>query len=173
MNTTKTFYRASRERRTSILIFITVLVLSASAGAQDKRFGGHIGFVIPLATEVDGETTTVDDDFVIGFPMGLGVKLSERVTFDLELVPVVQDTPQEINLVIHPGAIFAVGSFAVGVRAAFETDSDAWGFTPLIAKGWPVQGSPVNYFVELDFPIRFRTDNETAIGIAFHSGISF
>lgn len=159
--------------RMPILIFSMMLVLGSAAGAQDKKFGGHIGFVIPLATEVDGETTTVDDDFVIGFPMGLNVKLSPRVAFDLELVPVVQDTPQEINLVVHPGAIFSVGSFAVGVRAAFETDSDAWGFTPLVARGFPVKGTSVNYFVELDFPIRFRTDDETAIGVAFHSGISF
>ena len=156
-----------------ILIFTMALLLASAAGAQEKKFGGHIGFVVPLLTEVDGETTTVDDDFVIGFPMGLNVKLSERVTFDLELVPVVQDSPQEINLVVHPGAIFSVGSFAVGVRAAFETDSDAWGFTPLIARGWPVKGTSVNYFLELDFPIRFRTDDETAIGVAFHSGIAF
>lgn len=158
------------------MVFLAVAVLlisGSSAEAQDKKFGGHIGFVIPLVTEVDGETTTVDDDFVIGFPMGIGIKLNDRVTFDLELVPVVQDSPQEIDLVIHPGAIFTVGSFAVGVRVAFEVDSDAWGLTPLVARGFPIKGSSVSYFVELDFPIRFLTNDETAIGIAFHSGISF
>lgn len=164
--------KKSRYRK-PILIFGILLVLGSAAGAQDKKLGGHIGFVVPLVTEVGGETITVDDDFVIGFPMGLNVKLSDRVAFDLELVPVVQDSPQEINLVVHPGAIFSVGSFAVGVRAAFEIDSDAWGFTPLIARGWPVKGTSINYFVELDFPIRFQTDDETATGVAFHSGISF
>lgn len=167
MRTTKSFYRMPA------LTIILLLALGSAAGAQDKKFGGHIGFVVPLVTEADGETTTIDDDFVIGFPMGLNVKLSERVAFDMELVPVVQDSPQEINLVVHPGAIFSVGSFAVGVRAAFETDSDAWGFTPLVARGWPVKGTSVSYFVELDFPIRFRPDGETAVTFAFHSGISF
>ena len=158
------------------MIFLSAalfLIAGSASNAQEKKIGGHFGFVVPLLTEVDGETITVDDDFVIGFPMGIGIKLSDRVTFDFELVPVVQDSPQEIDLVIHPGVIFSVGSFAVGVRAAFEVDSNAWGFTPLIAKGWPIKGSSLNYFVELDFPIRFRTDDETAVGIAFHSGISF
>lgn len=147
--------------------------LPGESHAEGKKFGGHFGFVVPLVTEVDGETITVDDDFVIGFPMGLSVKLTDRITFDLEFVPVIQDSPQEIDLVVHPGAIFSVGDFAVGVRMAFEVDSNAWGFTPLVARGWPVKGSPVNYFVELDFPIRFREDDETAVGVAFHSGISF
>ena len=163
--------------RTSGVIYILAVVATficvPAAEAEEKRFGGHIGFVLPLATELDGETITIEDDFVIGFPMGLGVKLTDKVTFDLELVPVVQDSPQEIELVIHPGLIFAVGAYAVGVRAAFEVESDAWGFTPLVARGFPIKGSAVNYFVELDFPVRFRTDDETSIGIAFHSGISF
>lgn len=160
-------------RTKSMLIVASLLMVAQSSFAQEKRFGGHFGFVLPLITEVDGETTTIDDDFVIGFPMGLSVKLSDRVTFDLEFVPIIQDSPQEIELIIHPGAIFSVGAYAVGVRLALEVESDAWGITPLIARGFPIRDTGVSYFVELDFPIRFRSDDETAVALAFHSGISF
>lgn len=162
--------------RVGVLVLL-LPVLAAPASAKG-RLGGHFGLVVPLVTEVDGETTTVSDDFVIGFPMGLSVKLTDRVAFDLELVPVIQDSPQKVSLTIHPGAIFSVGKrYAAGVRMAFDIDGDAWGFTPLVARSFTIPKSPVKYFVELDFPIRFLEDDlgddDTSIGIAFHTGIAF
>ncbi len=161
-----------------LLLLVLACVLTSFPSFAEGRLGGHFGIVIPLATEVDGETTTVSDDFVIGFPMGLSVKLNDRVAFDLELVPVIQDSPQEISLTVHPGAIFSLkNNFAAGVRMAFDIDGDAWGFTPLVARAFPIPNAPVKYFVELDFPIRFLEDelgdDDTSIGIAFHTGIAF
>lgn len=159
-------------------VLLLMLPVMASPASAKGRLGGHFGLVIPLVTEVDGETTTVSDDFVIGFPMGLSVKLTERIAFDLELVPVIQDSPQEVSLTVHPGAIFSVGKrYAAGIRMAFDIDGDAWGFTPLVARSFTIPKSPVKYFVELDFPIRFLEDNsgddDTSVGIAFHTGIAF
>jgi hypothetical protein len=54
------------------------------AAAQD-RVGGHFGFVIPLWTRANDRTTTVADDFVIGFPTGITLHTSDRIAFDLEL----------------------------------------------------------------------------------------
>jgi hypothetical protein len=164
-----------------LVVILLVCVLSTVAAAPvaaEGRLGGHFGLVVPLVTEVDGETTTVSDDFVIGFPMGLSVKLTDRIAFDLELVPVIQDSPQEVSLTVHPGAIFSLGkNYAIGVRMAFDIDGDAWGFTPLVARSFTIPDVPVKYFIELDFPIRFLEDdlggNDTAIGIAFHTGIAF
>ena len=59
---------------------------SKNASAED-RLGGHIGFVLPLVTHANGTNTTISDDFVIGFPMGITVRKSDTFAFDLELVP--------------------------------------------------------------------------------------
>jgi hypothetical protein len=48
--------------------------------------GGHFGVVLPLVTRSAGQTTTVGDQFKIGFPMGINIKTSDNVSFDLELV---------------------------------------------------------------------------------------
>jgi hypothetical protein len=52
------------------------LALLARAGERGgaDRLGGHFGAVFPLVTHANGETTTISDDFVIGFPMGITVK---------------------------------------------------------------------------------------------------
>jgi hypothetical protein len=39
--------------------------------------------VLPLVTWADGTTTTISDDFKIGFPMGITVKKTDKVAFDL------------------------------------------------------------------------------------------
>lgn len=161
----------------ALVSLIVVSVLAAPGQAQNK-VGGHFGFVLPLIDHFDGETTDISDDFLIGFPMGITVRTSERLAFDLELVPVVQDEPTSVNLVVHPGVLYNFApSYTVGVRMAFETDGEAWGFTPLIAKGFPLQGTSATYFVELDFPIRVKEDpggsNDVSYGLAFHTGIGF
>lgn len=159
-----------------VLLFIASL-LGVPAQAENK-IGGHFGFVLPLIDHFDGETTDITDDFVIGFPTGITVRTSERLAFDLELVPVVQDEPTSVNLVVHPGVLYTFApSYTAGIRMAFETDGEAWGFTPLIAKGFPLQGTSASYFIELDFPIRVKEDptgsDEISYGVAFHSGIGF
>lgn len=159
-----------------VLLFIAGL-LGVPAQAENK-IGGHFGFVLPLIDHFDGETTDITDDFVIGFPTGITVRTSERLAFDLELVPVVQDEPTSVNLVVHPGVLYTFApSYTAGLRMAFETDGEAWGFTPLIAKGFPLQGTSASYFIELDFPIRVKEDptgsDEISYGVAFHTGIGF
>lgn len=160
------------------LTFLFIVVLLAAPAQAENKLGGHFGFVLPLVDHFDGETTDISDDFLIGFPTGITVRTSERLAFDLELVPVVQDEPTSVNLVVHPGVLYNFApSYTAGVRMAFETDGEAWGFTPLIAKGFPIRGTDASYFVELDFPIRVKEDpggsDEISYGLAFHTGIGF
>lgn len=153
------------------------LLAPAEASAQN-RVGGHFGLVLPLATHVDGETTDITDDFVIGFPAGVTVKTSERIAFDLELVPLIQDEPLSIDVLVHPGLLVNFGSgYTAGLRAAFEVDGEAYGLTPLVARGFPIGDGSAAYFVELDVPIRVKEDatgsSDVSVGIAFHTGIAF
>jgi len=147
-----------------------------SAVAQD-RLGGHIGAVFPLVNHVGGETTTVADDFTIGFPMGITVKTSDKWAFDLELVAGIQNDPLDVSLTVHPGIIRALsGGWATGLRVAFDVNRASWGFTPLVNKAL-THGHGYAWFVEGVMPIRIQADpaggNRTAIGLAVHTGVGF
>lgn len=91
---------------------------AASPVVAQNRLGGHIGFVLPLVTHANGDTTTISDDFVIGFPMGITVRKSDTFAFDLELVPAVQNDPLHVDLTVHPGFVAGLpgGWGALGVR---------------------------------------------------------
>jgi hypothetical protein len=164
-------------RKACVWMLAAVLTLPGVAAAENK-VGGHFGFVVPMVTWVDGESTTVSDDFKIGFPMGISVKRDgSRMAFDLEFVPVVQDTPLDVDLTVHPGLVWDLGNnLAGGVRAAFDINQASWGFTPLVAYGFP-QANGSTLFAELDVPVRFQEDalgdKETAVTLAIHLGWAF
>jgi hypothetical protein len=163
--------------RRAVLALLVVMVPGIVC-AQD-RIGGHIGVVFPLVTHVDGDTVTIGDDFKIGFPMGITIKTSGTLAFDLELVPVLD--PHEraaigVPLTIHPGILKGLGhGWTLGGRMAFDINGASWGFTPLLNKGFPVGN--VTYFIEGVLPIRFQDDalgeSHTAIGLGIHTGIAF
>jgi hypothetical protein len=70
------------------------------------------------------------------FPMGITVRRSEVFAFDLELAPVVQNDPPHIDMTLHPGVAWVIGSgYSVGGRVAFDVGKESWGFTPLFNKG--------------------------------------
>jgi hypothetical protein len=165
---------------TRILIGWCLLVAFVSlprAAAAQNRLGGHFGALLPLVTHA-GDTTTIADDFVIGFPMGITVKTSDQWAFDLELVPVIQNDPLNTSLTVHPGIIRALSNhYAAGLRMAFDVNQASWGFTPLLNKAFPVPGHPYSLFVEGVLPIRFQADpaggNRTSIGLGVHLGVGF
>jgi hypothetical protein len=157
-------------------ILLIVAAVPGTASAQ-TRLGGHFGCVIPLVTNAQGQTVTVGDDFVIGFPTGVTVKKNERVAFDLEFVPVIQNEPRGVALTLHPGVIFsAPHHMAAGLRMAFDVNGASWGFTPLLNRALVVNKSSV-LFAELVAPIRFQQDvhkeNFTSVGLGVHVGVGF
>jgi hypothetical protein len=159
----------------SVMVAIA-LTVPARAAAQD-RVGGHFGAVFPLVSHAGGETTTIGDDFTIGFPMGVTVKLTGGWAFDLELVPVIQNDPLFVSLTVHPGVIRSLsGGYAAGVRLAFDANAPSWGFTPLINRAFPVKGHAYSWFVEGVVPIRFQDPGggvHTSVGLAAHVGVGF
>ena len=164
--------------RISILMAAFGLMVSgASVAEAQNQLGGHFGVVFPLVTRSGGETTTIGDDFTIAFPTGLTLKKTSRVAFDLELVPAIQNSPLGVSLTVHPGVIVGLPhSFAGGLRVAFDVNAASWGFTPLLARSFPVGGGCA-FFLELDVPIRFQEDaageSRTAVTVAAHVGIGF
>ena len=162
--------------RVSWLAIGVMIAFASPASAQD-RLGGHFGFVLPLVTHADGETTTISDDFVIGFPMGITVKKTDKVAFDLELVPFIQNEPLHISLLVHPGVIFPLEhGLAAGLRMAFDVNAASWGFTPLLNKSFPLKGGCA-FFTEVVVPIRFQEAADghsfTAVTLAAHFGLGF
>ena len=88
----------SFRRALLLLFFLSAVAVAAPANAQD-RIGGHFGTVIPIVSRAGGSTTTISDQFKIGFPTGITVKTDSPWAFDLEFVPVVtRDRPQVSGL---------------------------------------------------------------------------
>ena len=152
---------------------VAVGLLSPTAADAQDQLGGHFGFVLPLVTRSGSETTSIGDQFKIGFPIGITVKTSDKLAFDVELVPVIQRTPYTVTLTVHPGVLYALpNDFTAGIRMAFDVgQGPSWGFTPLLRRTFGKLGtSPV--FGELVVPIRFL-DQNNSIGVGIHLGIAF
>lgn len=169
-----------RSLRACGILLLAFALAAPIAGAQTS-VGGHIGFVLPLVTRAGGQTTTLGDGFSVGFPIGITVKGSGRMAFDLELVPAVKNTPRGVTLTVHPGLVWSIGhGFAVGGRAAFDVNSSQIGFTPLVNKSFPIhrEGSFFKaYFAEAVLPVRFNRPvggpNTNPITFGMHFGVGF
>jgi hypothetical protein len=161
----------------ALALIATIAGPAVSTVSAQNRIGGHMGFVLPLVTHADGRTTNISDDFVIGFPVGITVKKSDDIAFDLELVPSIQNDPLHVDLTVHPGVIcsFAPG-WAAGLRMAFDVNQPSWGFTPLLNHALATVNN-ATVFAELVVPIRFQSahphDTSTSIGIGVHIGVGF
>jgi hypothetical protein len=157
-------------------IVLAIAVLAPLRASAQDRLGGHFGAVLPLVTRAGGTTTTLGDDFSIGFPMGITVKTSDDWAFDLELVPAIQNDPLFVGLTVHPGIIRSLPDrYGAGVRMAFDVNQPSWGFTPLINRSFPAGRHA--YFIEGVLPIRFQSDRpgstRTSIGLGVHVGVGF
>ena len=154
-----------------------ILALMPGTARAQNRLGGHFGFVLPLVDRFDDNTTTIADDFVIGWPMGVSIKTTDTITFDLELVPVIQNDPLHVSLTVHPGVIRKIADgWSAGLRMAFDVDRPSWGFTPLINHQLVDFGGQ-SVFGELVVPIRFRENSRgttsSSIGLGLHFGVGF
>jgi hypothetical protein len=170
--------RISRVLSVMVPAAIVLLGLSATDAVAQNRLGGHFGVVFPLVTHANGETTTISDDFAMGFPMGITVRKSDKFAFDLELVPAIQNDPLHVDLTVHPG--FVVGldrGWGAGVRMAFDVGAPSWGFTPILNHGLLAVGSDATLFAEFVLPIRFKSAGQnntfTSVGVGAHIGVGF
>lgn len=176
--------RSSRPLVMLLASVAAVMMFAFSAAPQaiaQTTIGGHVGFVLPLVTHAGGDTTSIADNFAIGFPMGVTFKGKGRMAFDMEFVPSIQDEPRQVSLLVHPGLIWSVGrGYSVGMRAAFDVNSAQYGFTPLLNKSWKFSNQDQffkSYFAEAVLPVRFNRPtggpetNPVTFGI--HFGLGF
>ena len=171
---------SNRALRVAVVVVLSLTVLSLTTKAQ-TTVGGHVGFVLPLVNRAGGQTTNLADSFSIGFPVGVTVKGTGRMAFDLEFVSSVQDSPRDVSVTVHPGFLWNIGrGFAPGIRAAFVVNSAEYGFTPLLNKSWPIKkkGSFFKaYFAEADLPVRFNRPvggpSTDPVTFAVHFGLGF
>ena len=168
--------RGKRSIALVLVVSAASLLTTTAANAQD-RIGGHFGLLLPLVTRGQSSTTTIADDVVFGFPTGITIRTSDKIAFDLELVPLIQNEPLEVFLTIHPGVIVSIANrTAAGVRMAFDVGATSWGFTPLINRQLTRAGA-TSVFVEAVVPIRFQQDFRggafVSVGLGIHGGIGF
>jgi hypothetical protein len=165
----------------AVVVLVLLMAGNTIMAEAQTTVGGHIGFVLPLVTDTDGQVTNLADNFGIGFPVGITVKGTGRFAFDMEFVPFINDSPRQVSLTLHPGGIWNIGhGFAVGMRAAFVVNSSEFGFTPLLNKSWPIkrEGSFFKaYFIEADLPVRFNRPQggpaTNPVQFAMHFGLGF
>lgn len=172
---------------------ITLLVLisglcgfNTNKVAAQNQIGGHFGVVQPIVTFQTDQTVTGFDPHVLGFPIGITVRKSEKFAFDAEFVPFVTFEANEValedgttqrkdkvTLLVHPGFLWGLGrKFTFGTRLAYELgDEGRYGFTPLLNKGFAINNTPV--FVELVAPVRMGSDKEADVSLGLHVGFGF
>lgn len=159
-------------------ILFTVLCIYNIKG--QNTIGGHFGFVQPIITIQDGETSDGFDPYTIGFPIGVTIRKNEKFAFDIELVPFISsnkntegDNVSSVSeLIIHPGLLWGIGNkLTFGNRIAYETKSGRYGITPLLNKGFLL--GKTNVFAEFVLPVRVGNDQELSLTAALHFGIGF
>jgi hypothetical protein len=160
---------------TTVGLTLAALCVTVPAAHGENQVGGHFGAVFaPLVSSRDD--STIFDNFSIGFPMGITVKRGDKWAFDLELVTGIDPDPLSVGLLVHPGVLRDLGgNWTLGLRGAFDVSGNAWGFTPLINKGFPTRGHAL--FIEGVVPIRFSEDStgngQSLIGLGVHVGVGF
>ncbi|WP_010182085.1 hypothetical protein [Aquimarina agarilytica] len=162
----------------SLSILFTCLITYSVTG--QNTVGGHFGFVQPIVTIQDGDTTNGFDPYTIGFPTGVTIRKSEKFAFDIEFVPFISaataadgGTISSVSeLLIHPGLLWGIGDkLTFGNRLAYETKSGRFGITPLLNKGFLL--GKTNVFAEFVFPIRVGNDQDISLTAALHFGVGF
>lgn len=166
-------------KKTIIYITSICAIFICTQVSVKAQVGFHAGAIHPLITFSEGESSTISDDYSVGFPLGINFPLNDNMKFDAEFVPFYNNGFD--NLIIHPGVLMGLGSgFTFGTRLAYETGPDVYGFTPLLNKGWEISES-AKFFVELVLPVRFgsndlpsgESDKFSAVTIGIHTGIAF
>jgi len=140
---------------------------------------GYMSFVLPLVKINKDETTNdfenFEDNFAIGFPVGINILYSDKFGFSFEITPTIKagnGTTKTSNFTFSPGPMFRFShGFTIISRLAFET-SGRYGVTPVFNK-IIIRSKTINYFVSGSLPVRFGNNELPSMGINFQFGLIF
>ncbi|HYG68094.1 MAG TPA: hypothetical protein VD838_10560 [Anaeromyxobacteraceae bacterium] len=158
------------------LIGLFAVGVATRALAVERGIGGHIGFATPLVTVTEDDTTDIGDQFTLVSPIGISLKVSERVAIDFETQVVNPVDPSgTTSLVIAPGIIVNTSLAALGLRLASAIDAPAnVGIIPLINRGLVPLGGGATWFVEAAFPTFVNSEPpDVAFNVVIHTGVGF
>ena len=170
-------------RVSGAIFFLMMLFPCTRPLTAQNNVGGHFGVSIPLITLAEGEVNSVADNVVIGFPVGISVRMRPDVAFDVEIVPFLDENAVS-NVLLHPGVLMGfTQGFTFGLRGAFET-AGSFGVTPLIQRSFLFPGDQNSlFFVEAALPVRFyqappeyqgaAVSVSKMLSLVIHLGISF
>jgi hypothetical protein len=148
--------------------------------------GGHVGLAIPLVfinSENPPGNQTISDKTVFAFPIGIGLKLTDKAAIDFETIVGNPIHPRGgTGFTVDPGIVYDMGPFVLGGRLGFDVFAPTnFKLIPLIHKAIAPVGAGANWFVEAALPVTFSftTDvqgndkTSTELDIVFHTGIGF
>jgi hypothetical protein len=143
-----------------------------ASAPSPNAVGGHVGVATSIVT-VSVETTSLADRFVLLNPIGVGVKVSDRVVLDFEMVVATAIHPGGVTgLVVDPGVVYNFGSIAVGLRVAWQLNARGnVGMIPLVNVPLVHLGK-ATWFAEAAFPT-FYSDETIAFNTVVHTGVGF
>jgi hypothetical protein len=149
----------------------------SAARAEAPTVGGHVGLATPLLTMTSNDDTDISERQVLVAPIGVTVKLTDRLAIDFETqVANRLDEPRgNTTLTVAPGAVYNFGPFAAGLRVASTIGAPAnAGVIPIINKGlFPVGRG--TWFIEAAFPmfVHSEPDPDFTFDVVIHTGIGF
>lgn len=162
-----------------LLLVLFVGGVSPGFAQAQPRVGGHIGIATPLLQINEDETNDISDNTVIVNPIGVTVKLTERlaVDFETQVVSPVDPSGRSTSFVVAPGVVYNFGPAALGLRLASEIGQPVnVGLIPLINRGLVV-GDVATWFVEAAFPFfvhsQPRAGSDFTFDVVIHTGIGF
>ncbi|MEA5259375.1 hypothetical protein VB264_16370 [Arcicella aquatica] len=137
---------------------------------------GYMSIVHPMVTAYQNETVyNFNNDYTVGFPVGINILKSDRIGFSFEITPFVKvanGNSAVSNMLFHPGIILRYPKgFSINNRLAFET-SGRFGYTAVFSKVI-VRTKMNNFFVAMPLPLRFGNNKSASIGIGLQMGITF
>ena len=157
-------------------------VALASAGMTETRgpergLAAHVGVASPLvtvhATRDARRFTSVNDDFTLVAPIGLGLRLTEALTFDLEFQVATGVRPEGItSAIVDPGLIYQWSRVGAGLRVAWQLNQNQnVGLIPLVSVAL-VKTERATWFVEAAFP-SFVQNRQLISSASLHTGVGF
>jgi hypothetical protein len=159
----------------------TVATASARASNDRDRSGdrvvGHVGVASPLVTlrasRGNRKLTSVNDDFTLVAPIGLGIKITDAWTFDFEFQIATGVRPEGLTTaVVDPGVLYGWGRVAAGLRVAWQLNvNQNVGLIPLVDIGL-IRTPRTTWFVELALPTFVQNKQLTSSGF-IQTGVGF